>query len=425
MKKSSWFIFFLILAVSCLDDPDCFRLNNNWVGVAFRVIGSTELDSVRLTTVEMSGASGFYGADTVTTYYAPVNFTTTSTRLTYNYVDGQNTYLDLEYVLKAQFISDDCGSRYELSDLIAKDSNIDSVRIINGTPSNAPGTVNVELFRCPKPSRVGVILNDVYLVTTTSETRQTIRAGTIALDSIATDYSDEGFYQNTSRTTFYLPLDLDKNTTTFTFNERGRDEALTLTLDYVVTPSATRYPMCGEVKFIEDLKVSAKTGFARDTLALDEEGDTLDFVADPPVVNVRLFRCQRPNLVRLDFKRRSSATSENLLAEEVFVKSIKANYTEKTFFENGLLTRIVLPVDETQNTTTFYIEYEDGHVDTVGVSYTRSNPTTTISVCGPQRIFSGLQGVSTNASNIRVARLAEFSIFRFPATTTNIEVISN
>src|SRR5690606_33300502 len=55
VKKTSWFIFLLFLSVSCLDDPDCFRLNNNFVGIAFRVMGSSTLDTVAMWGVESKG----------------------------------------------------------------------------------------------------------------------------------------------------------------------------------------------------------------------------------------------------------------------------------------------------------------------------------------------------------------------------------
>ncbi len=46
MKKLGWFTFFLIFFASCLDDPDCYQLHNDIVGVTFRVMGTGKGDSV-------------------------------------------------------------------------------------------------------------------------------------------------------------------------------------------------------------------------------------------------------------------------------------------------------------------------------------------------------------------------------------------
>ena len=46
MKKLGWFAFFLVFFASCLDDPDCYQLHNDIVGVTFRVMGTGKGDSV-------------------------------------------------------------------------------------------------------------------------------------------------------------------------------------------------------------------------------------------------------------------------------------------------------------------------------------------------------------------------------------------
>jgi len=39
MKKAVWFTFLAAIAISCLNNPDCFRLNNGEFGINFRVMG--------------------------------------------------------------------------------------------------------------------------------------------------------------------------------------------------------------------------------------------------------------------------------------------------------------------------------------------------------------------------------------------------
>src|SRR6187431_2998643 len=46
MKKAHWFIIFLLFAISCLDEPDCFRLNNNIIGIAFKKMYDGKADTV-------------------------------------------------------------------------------------------------------------------------------------------------------------------------------------------------------------------------------------------------------------------------------------------------------------------------------------------------------------------------------------------
>ena len=39
MKKTGLFTFILIVAVSCLNEPDCYQLNNDTVVIYFKIIG--------------------------------------------------------------------------------------------------------------------------------------------------------------------------------------------------------------------------------------------------------------------------------------------------------------------------------------------------------------------------------------------------
>ena len=63
MKKVAWFVFFAIIAVSCLDEPDCFQLNNNVVIVAFGIVGGGA-DAIALNGITAPGVDGVFYADT-------------------------------------------------------------------------------------------------------------------------------------------------------------------------------------------------------------------------------------------------------------------------------------------------------------------------------------------------------------------------
>ena len=55
VKKTSWFLFLIVFAISCLDEPECYLLNNDMAGIYFRVMGSNQLDSANVTTLLING----------------------------------------------------------------------------------------------------------------------------------------------------------------------------------------------------------------------------------------------------------------------------------------------------------------------------------------------------------------------------------
>ena len=54
MKKTGLFTFILIVAVSCLNEPDCYQLNNDTVVIYFRIIGGGS-DAFQLTSIHVTG----------------------------------------------------------------------------------------------------------------------------------------------------------------------------------------------------------------------------------------------------------------------------------------------------------------------------------------------------------------------------------
>jgi hypothetical protein len=51
MKKTGLFAFTLIVAVSCLNEPDCYQLNNDTVVIYFKIIGGGN-DAYQLTSIQ-------------------------------------------------------------------------------------------------------------------------------------------------------------------------------------------------------------------------------------------------------------------------------------------------------------------------------------------------------------------------------------
>src|SRR5688572_19528865 len=133
MKKLGWFAFFLVLFASCLDDPDCYQLHNDFVGVTFRVMGTGQGDS--LLVKNFSTDQFEYG----TSFLYQINYFVEEGTFDYEGVDETNS-LSFGYTVKNQFISEDCGSAFVLSDLQILKHDFDSARVINTTPSKGSGT---------------------------------------------------------------------------------------------------------------------------------------------------------------------------------------------------------------------------------------------------------------------------------------------
>ena len=49
VKKSAWFLSFLLMTAGCLDEPDCYLLNNNIIGVSFKKLENSTADTVAIT----------------------------------------------------------------------------------------------------------------------------------------------------------------------------------------------------------------------------------------------------------------------------------------------------------------------------------------------------------------------------------------
>lgn len=410
MKKVSWFIFLSLLAISCLDEPDCFQLNNNQIGIAFRVMGSTKADTLAIVTLNLSGTDSiFYSMVRTTGLEIPLNFTTRATTVTMQQPTISN-FISFDYSTKTQFVSEDCGSRFILENLRITDHNFDSLRLVNSVPGKTAST-NVEVYRCPRTNILAVTFRDLYL---TSSGTETSRAGSIELDGITTDYSGTVLYDGARLATYYLPVNLEADATTFQFIEpNGASHALTV--NYTRT-DLERYEPCGVQTFVTNLTIG-ETDFARGELVLDADEDPRNTLTDPADPNINLYRCPRTNLVKFDFKSPNPASSSGVRTDTVLLKTVKADYTAQVFYTDAFVTTITLPLDENKLTTDFYLEYAD-RTDTITLGYVK-NTTTFVEACGVQGVYSELTlqqpvtGVSITADSLR-----------YPPVT-NVQVIND
>ncbi|HEY9046485.1 MAG TPA: DUF6452 family protein, partial [Ohtaekwangia sp.] len=370
MKKISWFILSLALAVSCLDEPDCYQLNNDQLGISFHVMGSTVADTLKATEISFSGTS-VTAFDTATAILLPLNYTDTSTTIFITRSDGSKDTLKVKYTTKIQFVSEDCGSRYILSGLEIRDYSFDSVRLVSNEPTKS-GATNIEVYRCPEVEKMGLTLQQLYISGTSTQSATTLPA---TFNSITADFSGEKVYLNNTVSTLYLPVDLTKETSTYTFDfaddfTNGETmKKMTVTYD---TIWKKRYKQCGLQEFVQNLKVvipETHTPQDFDTLAvaLKSNGDTLNVLGDPPVTNVKIMRCPIMNLTQIVFRKPNTTT-----AVQVHLKEIKTNYSDAIYYASDTTSVVKLPLNPSTSVTSteFYISYTDRTaVDTVSVQY--------------------------------------------------------
>ena len=97
------------MAISCLDQPDCFRLNSDQIGISLKVLGTNKADVVTLSGVDIDGVGDILGADaSLSSFLIPLNYLANETGVTITSDKISGTML-LKYLSQAQFVSDECG----------------------------------------------------------------------------------------------------------------------------------------------------------------------------------------------------------------------------------------------------------------------------------------------------------------------------
>lgn len=410
MRKSAWFIFLSILAASCLNEPDCYQLNNNVIGVSFRVMGSDKPDSVAVS-LQIAGSSE--PIDTTVTFVGiQLNITKDQTPLTFLIASGDRI-LNLGYSLKTQFVSEECGSRYIFSDLRILNSTFDSARVVNSTPGKN-ASINIEAFRCPQTNIMTVSFRDLYI---NSQGDSANRAGPVKLINV-TDGLGGNFHMGTYRTTYKLYVNPLVNTTTFEFHIDGESAPKKLSVTYTGKPEE-RYDMCNTQTFITALKIQS-SGFVFTEMAKDENGRPRTTLTDPSDPNLYLYRCPITNQMKIDFKSRTSPTSQSLRSDTVSLLSVVSDYNPTELYKNAKVSNLVLAVNPKSIATNFYIKYaEGGRIDTLNLSYDTIR-STLFQKCGIQKLYSNLkyEGDTTRINVLQTDSL------RFPAIS-NLEIINN
>ncbi len=405
MKKPCWGLFFLILMVSCLDDPDCFQLQNNIIGITFRVIGTGQADSTLLKVGDPP--------DTIIalSVSATLNYFLEQIKLPFRGEKKDNN-LSLAYAVKNQYVSEECGSRFVLSDLTILEHDFDSVRIVNTTPGPASGGTNIEIYRCPHADSITIDFSQLSMTSNGLVIRNRSSKNVSHSFTKVTDSLGLNLFAG-SAATLHLPINFLKERSTFIFtSDQGQD---TLTVGYRLT-TEPRYRPCGIQTFADDLRIIKHT-FDSLSFALNDDGEQQRTLADPHQTNVRIYDCPQIalNLLKVNFE--SSAGTP----QSVVIKGITSDhFTGKLWEETDkTVSTVNLPVDTESDVSTFYIEYED-KTDTLSVSYTRT-PATLFSSCEPALL---IQNLSLNKELPTATVISTARSLQFPPVT-NVEIITD
>src|SRR6186713_2105740 len=132
MRRAFWFVLFLLMAVSCLDQPDCFRQNINLMGLSFKKISGGKADTLDVM-VAVDAVGKFYDGVLTTGLSLPLDYLNNQTSFSFSIrekgylADEVKTYsLVFGHDSKPQFVSEECGQRFVVSNLRINSKTFDS-----------------------------------------------------------------------------------------------------------------------------------------------------------------------------------------------------------------------------------------------------------------------------------------------------------
>lgn len=147
INKYAWFLFLVLILTGCLDEPDCYLLNNNIIGISFKKLKDSSSDTVAFTRFgTLEPPLSFSRDTTLTRVYLPLNYFKDETAYIFE-DDGGQRILRFGYVSQAQFVSESCGEKFVLSTLRVLEHSFDSVRLVTDTPTREGSAINVEIFQ--------------------------------------------------------------------------------------------------------------------------------------------------------------------------------------------------------------------------------------------------------------------------------------
>lgn len=147
VKRSAWFLILVFLTAACLDEPDCFNLNNDVIGISFKKLEDSRADTVSLAALGVLDPPLLFSGDTtLSRINLPLNYFADETAFFFQAEDTMHL-LRLSYVSQAQFVSENCGEKFVLSKLRVEEHSFDSVRLVSDVPRSEGGTIHIEIFQ--------------------------------------------------------------------------------------------------------------------------------------------------------------------------------------------------------------------------------------------------------------------------------------
>lgn len=146
VRTFACFLLFVLLTAGCLDEPDCYQLNNYTIGISFKKLDDSTADTVEFTAIGTVEPPLLFDADTVSKVFLPLNYFTDETFYFFEGPDNVHL-LRLGYISQAQFVSENCGEKFVLSKLRVLEHSFDSVRLLTDVPTSEAGTIHLEIFQ--------------------------------------------------------------------------------------------------------------------------------------------------------------------------------------------------------------------------------------------------------------------------------------
>jgi len=146
VKTSAWFLVFLLLTAACLDEPDCFTLNNDLIAISFKKLADSSTDTVEFTRIGIDEPPLIVSEDTVSRITLAVNYFKNETTFRFE-TEDTSRILRLGYISQVQFVSEDCGERFVLSRLRVLEHSFDSVRLLSDVPTRDGAGTQIEIFQ--------------------------------------------------------------------------------------------------------------------------------------------------------------------------------------------------------------------------------------------------------------------------------------
>jgi hypothetical protein len=274
MKKLFWImLLFLVIAGSCLDEPECLNMSNAHIGISFKKMFDGKADTIAFIGIQsLASDSIFYAFTRATAVQLPLNQFATQTQYTLVGAYSENS-LTMNYENKSVgFISEDCGTRYLLSNLEFADYDFDSLKILTNTLTSSK-QINLEVYRCPRTNLVKAAFRQII---NTQE-----RPDTVYLSNLSADFPTTFFIPNDTLSIINLPLNPNASSTTFFFDFKNGDSK-SITFSYTRTDWNEFNSYCGTLTLFSEL-VSTAHDF--NTIRISK-----DSIQDPPITNVAIFK---------------------------------------------------------------------------------------------------------------------------------------